>query len=129
MSSVARRCGRGTPHPRTSNAQTSPPSCPCAHPTTARLELGIQTFDAQGGTCTLTTTMEDMVAKVVAGHHRRLWVVVRHTTRAVCCHPPFCQPNAEPLGQDDAGVPIGVISLTDLINAVADRMDAVKILD
>lgn len=58
-----------------------------------------------GGTCTLATTMEDMVAKVVAGHHRRLWVV------------------------DDAGVPIGVISLTDLINAVADRMDAVKILD
>ena len=83
----------------------------------------------QGGTCTLTTTMEDMVAKVVAGHHRRLWVVVRHTPRTVCCHPPFRQPNAEPPGQDDAGVPIGVISLTDLINAVADRMDAVKILD
>ena len=101
-----------------------------AHPTTAAVwNSSFRLVGAQGGTCTLTTTMEDMVAKVVAGHHRRLWVVVRHTPRTVCCHPPFCQPNAEPPGQDDAGVPIGVISLTDLINAVADRMDAVKILD
>ena len=73
--------------------------------------------------------MEDMVAKVVAGHHRRLWVVVRAAQRAQFAAARFCQPNAEPPGQDDAGVPIGVISLTDLINAVADRMDAVKILD
>ena len=55
-------------------------------------------------TCTLTTTMEDMVKTVVSGHHRRLWVV------------------------DDAKKPIGVVSLTDLVNAVIDRMNTVQIL-
>ena len=50
MSSVARKCGRGTPHPPTSSAQTSPPSCPCAHPTTAAvLELEFQTCWCAGG--------------------------------------------------------------------------------
>jgi len=52
-------------------------------PTTAAVwNSSFRLVGAQGGTCTLTTTMEDMVAKVVAGHHRRLWVVVRATQRA-----------------------------------------------
>jgi signal-transduction protein with cAMP-binding, CBS, and nucleotidyltransferase domain len=55
-------------------------------------------------TCSLSTTMADMVNLVATGHHRRLWVV------------------------DDAKKPIGVISLTDLINAVIDRMGAVKVI-
>ena len=44
-------------------------------------------------------TVVEMVERVVAGHHHRLWVV------------------------DVAQKPIGVISLTDLIAAVIDRMD------
>lgn len=55
-------------------------------------------------TCSLSTTMADMVNLVATGHHRRLWVV------------------------DDAKKPIGVISLTDLINAVIDRMGTVKVI-
>ena len=51
------------------------------------------------GTCTLESTMEEMVRTVVEGHHRRLWVV------------------------DGDGKPVGVISLTDLIKAVIDRLD------
>ena len=55
-------------------------------------------------TCSLSTSMEDMVKTVVSGHHRRLWVV------------------------DDDKKPIGVISLTDLVNAVIDRMNTVKVI-
>ena len=51
------------------------------------------------GTCTLDSTMEEMVRTVVEGHFRRLWVV------------------------DAEGKAIGVISLTDLIKAVINRLE------
>jgi CBS-domain-containing membrane protein len=50
------------------------------------------------GTCTLQSTMQEMVQTVVAGHFRRLWLV------------------------DETGKPTGVVSLTDLIKSVIDRM-------
>lgn len=50
------------------------------------------------GTCSLQSTMQEMVQTVVSGHFRRLWLV------------------------DEDGKPTGVVSLTDLIKSVIDRM-------
>ena len=65
---------------------------------TARTEAAVD-LSKSAGTCTLDSTMEEMVKTVVAGHFRRLWLV------------------------DAAGKPIGVISLTDLMRAIIDRME------
>ena len=122
----AKLCGSGTPLRRTLHGVTTRRSCRRAPVLLARLwqtwlsswllgTTGAETCTSSlwqvrvPGSCLSTRKQNGLFCDgsaiwYVCGPIRRLWVV------------------------DDAKKPIGVISLTDLINAVIDRMDTVKVI-